>query len=163
MEAAIRGARPEEAEAICRLINAAFAVERAFIAGQRTSPGEVRMLMEQGELLVAAGPGGELVGCVHVAAAPPEGRFAMLSVDPARQGSGLGRSLVAAAEDWCRARGCRAVAITIVNRRRELPGFYRALGYRETGEVRPFSPEDAPLLKVPAHFVCMRKELEAPR
>ena len=63
--------------------------------------------------------------------------------------------MMAAAEQYCRAAGCRAVDIKIVNLRTELPGFYRTLGYTDCGTM-PF--EDAKLTK-PAHFMLMTKEL----
>jgi len=80
----------------------------------------------------------------------------MLSVDPQRQGSGLGKLLVGAAEDYTRNRGCGAMDNTVVNLRTELPPFYRKLGYEETGT--------APLhegmnVTQPAHLIRMSKPL----
>jgi hypothetical protein len=51
--------------------------------------------------------------------------------------------------------GCSAIDIRIVNRRTELPPFYRALGFVEAG-TEVF--ED-PLLIKPAHFIRMTKEV----
>jgi GNAT superfamily N-acetyltransferase len=84
------------------------------------------------------------------------GYFGPLSVDPERQGSGTGKLLVKAAEDYARAHGCRFMDLRIVNLREELPAFYRKLGYAETG-TEPF-PETEPT-KLPCHLVCMSKAL----
>src|SRR5262249_45903364 len=82
----------------------------------------------------------------------------MLSVLPERQGQGIGRTLVIAAEDHCRSRGCTWMEIEVVNLRTELPPFYRRLGYQEADE-RPF-PDAARAMR-PCHFVVMRKPIRA--
>jgi hypothetical protein len=63
---------------------------------------------------------------------------------------------MAAAENRCRENGCRYVDLNIVNLREELPGFYRSLGYSETGTA-PF-PSDV-TTKQPCHFIQMSKPL----
>jgi GNAT superfamily N-acetyltransferase len=80
----------------------------------------------------------------------------MLSVDPARQGKGLARRLIEAVEDRCRAAGCAALDIDVVNLREELPAFYRRFGFMVTGQA-PFS--DAWKLRREAHLVVMSKPL----
>ena len=66
--------------------------------------------------------------------------FRMLSVDPAHQGRGIGRALVAACLDRARDRGCRAVVISTrsdgAERARRM---YRALGFTRLPE-RDWTP-----------------------
>ncbi len=62
----------------------------------------------------------------------------MLAVDPARQAGGLGRRLMAAAEDAARGFGARAMEMTVISRRAELIAYYERRGYARTGETRPF-------------------------
>lgn len=80
----------------------------------------------------------------------------MLAIDPNRQRSGLGRQLIAAAEDYCRAAGCRFMDITFVNLRKNLPGYYQRFGYVENGVLR-FPPDQVP--NQPVHLVQMSKPL----
>ncbi|HEV7502164.1 MAG TPA: GNAT family N-acetyltransferase [Vicinamibacteria bacterium] len=155
MTAAVRAAAPEEADALAALINAAFAVERFFIDGDRTSAAEVRALMGKGAFLVSEAQGA-LSGCVYVERRGARGYFGLLAVDPARKGTGLGRALVAAAEDRFRGQGCEAADISVVDLRQELPPFYRRLGYVETGTA-PF-PSDGKATR-PCHFILMSKPL----
>lgn len=51
-----------------------------------------------------------------------------LAVDPARRRAGLGRALMAAAEDWLRARGCPKLQLMLRADNGIALGFYAALG-----------------------------------
>jgi N-acetylglutamate synthase-like GNAT family acetyltransferase len=153
----MRRATADDAGAIAELVNRAFEVERFFAAGDRTDGEQVRRKLERGDFLLAE-EGGALIGCVYLEVQGDRGTFGMLSVSPLRQRSGLGRLLVEAAESHFRAAGCHAVDIQIVNLRTELPPYYRALGYAESGTA-PFPPE--PGLKRPVFFVRMSKPLRS--
>ena len=135
-----------------RLINAAFVVERFFIDVERVRLDEVRELQERGEFLVQ----GEIEACVYVEIRGERGYFGLLSVDPSRQGNGLGRALVEAAESYCRGHGCRWVDLRVVSVREDLPPFYRKLGYTESG-IEEFVSEFP--TKIPVHLVKMEKAL----
>jgi predicted N-acetyltransferase YhbS len=154
---ALRAAGPADAGAIAALINAAFQVERFFIDGDRTNEDEVRRYMAQGTFLVAEGDGAP-VGCIYVEQRGDRGYFGLLAVDPAQHGQGVGRTLIRAAEDRFRRAGCRAVDISVVDLRTELPPFYRRLGYVESGTAPFPDPEKATR---PCHFILMSKPLTA--
>lgn len=153
---ATRTAESGDAENIASLVNIAFRPERFFIDGDRTDPEKVRALFPKGKFLLAE-EGGTLVGCVYVELRGERGYFGLLAVDPARQRAGIGARLIAAAEDYCRAGGCRFMDLTMVNLRKELPGYYRRLGYLESGTL-PFPDEQHPP-KIPCHLVRMSKPL----
>jgi GNAT superfamily N-acetyltransferase len=80
----------------------------------------------------------------------------MLSIDPPRQGRGLGARLIAEAEDYCRRARCTEMELEVVNLRIELPPFYRRFGYVERG-TRPFT--DTERASQPCHFIVMSKPL----
>jgi len=144
-----------DVEALARLINGAFRVEQPFIEGDRTNPDGVRTYMEKGKFLLAEEAAG-LAGCVYVELRGDRGYLGLLGVDPPRQGTGLGRKLMDAAENFFRQAGCVAVDLRVVSARTPLPSFYRHLGYLETGTA-PFAP-DVPA-KVPCHYILMSKTL----
>ena len=151
----IRPALPADAESLVRLINAAFRVEQPFIEGDRTSPDGVRTYMEKGKFLLAENAAG-LAGCVYVELRANRGYLGLLGVDPLQQGTGLGRKLIDAAENYFREAGCVAIELRVISARTPLPAFYRHLGYIETGTA-PFAP-DVPA-KVPCHYILMSKTL----
>jgi GNAT superfamily N-acetyltransferase len=151
----VRTATIADVGALVSLINAAFAVERRFVDRDRTGVDEIASFLENGSFLIAEGAEGHADACVYVEIRGDRGYIGMLSVKPALQGQGVGRRMMAAAEQYCSAAGCRAIDIKIVNLRTELPPFYRMLGYTDTGTA----PFDDPKLTKPAHFILMAKAL----
>jgi GNAT superfamily N-acetyltransferase len=151
-----RDAVAADADNIARLVNAAFRTERFFTDADRTNPGKIRALMEKGKFLLAE-QDGRLTGCVYVELRGERGYFGLLAVETAIQRKGLGSQLVGAAEDYCRKAGCIFMDLTIVNLRKELPGFYARRGYAESGTL-PFPAEQDPP-KMPCHLVRMSKPL----
>jgi GNAT superfamily N-acetyltransferase len=151
----MRTAEENDAGAIARLVNTAFLVEQFFIERDRTDPETVRGLMQKGKFLLAE-EGPILLGCVYFELRGERGYFGMLSVDPSRQGTGVGRELVAAVEKYFRDAGCKFSDLKIVNVRTELNSLYRRWGYVDTGTAIYDDP--APT-KIPVHFINMSKPL----
>lgn len=151
----VRTATVTDVPPLVSLINAAFAVERAFVDRDRTDVDEIAAFLEKGIFLIADGIAGDADACIYVETRGDRGYIGMLAVRPGLQARGLGHRMMAAAEQYCRAAGCRVVDIRIVNLRLELPGFYRSLGYVDAG----ISTFDDPKLTKPAHFMLMTKEL----
>jgi ribosomal protein S18 acetylase RimI-like enzyme len=98
-------------------------------------------MMQNGEFLLAD-EAGRVVACVYVELRGTRGYFGMLAVDPKRQGEGIGRTMIEAAESYLRQAGCQHVDIAVLSLRPELPGLYRELGYAQTSteEFRPSRP-----------------------
>lgn len=148
-------ATPDQADAVAALVTLAYRVEDFLVDGDRTNAGEVREKMTHGAFLTLADPDGTLAGAVYVEVrGGTRGYFGMLSVHPARQGEGLARRLVEAAEAWARAAGCSHMDLHVLSPRLELPAFYRHLGYVESGTL----PFDEPA-KLPTHIMVMSKAL----
>ena len=151
----VRVARTDDASAVATLITLAYRVEDFFIDGDRTDAADVRRLMQHGVFLVLDASG-VMIGAVYVKVRADSGYFGMLAVDPSRQGEGLGRRLIEAAEEWCRSAGCTEMEIEVVSLRTELPPLYERFGYVLSG-TRPFA--DAHKSRIPCEFLVMKKEL----
>ena len=152
----MRIAQITDVDAIARLINAAFIVEQVAFDGDRIDAQGVGELLDKGAFLLGEDAAG-LAGCVYVEVRGARSYLGLLSVDPARQRAGLGRWLVAAAEDYSRKAGCCAMDLRIISPRAEsLLPFYKHLGYTKTGTA-PFSSDVQP--KVPCQYITMAKPL----
>ena len=151
----IRTATPADAEAIARLVNVAFLAERFFIERDRTNPATVRSLMAHGKFLLAE-DGQALVGCMHLEVNGERGYFGMLSIEPERQGQGVGHQLVNVVENYFRDAGCRFSDLKIVNVRTDLYDLYHRWGYGDTGTAVYDDPTPT---KIPVHFILMSKPL----
>ncbi len=148
-------AGPKDVPTIVSLINRAFAVERFFKNGDRTDAETVQQNMKDGTFLVMR-DGNEMIACAWIKITEDRAYLGTLSVDPARQKSGIGARMMQEAETYARARGCKALDIRIVNLRTELPGIYRKFGFVETG-IQELS--DFTKFTRPVHFVKMSKAL----
>jgi N-acetylglutamate synthase-like GNAT family acetyltransferase len=153
----IRIAGESDLEALMSLVNQAFEVEKFFLSGERLDAERTLEYFWKGRFLLAEDEGG-LAGCAYVELRGDRAYLGLLSVDPARQKSGLGRRLTAAAEEFAREMGARAMDLTVVNLRTELPPFYLKLGYRLDG-TEPIRAEMVPRARVPCHFIRMTKAL----
>lgn len=154
-----RLAGPADIPALARVINAAYKVEAFFLKAPRISEADLQATLESPTsifLILDGRERGTLAGAVQVELRGERGYFGLLSVDPARQGEGLGRALVEAAEAHCRAAGCVALDIDVVNLRTELPAFYAKFGLVPVSTA-PFPAEEK--LTRPAHLVVMSKSL----
>jgi len=152
----VRVAEIPDAEAIRRVINAAFRNAESFLIDRdRVDSETVHSLLKKGKFLVAE-ENDTLEGCVYVELRSERAYLGLLSVDPQRQKSGLGSLLMNEAERYCAGAGCKFMDLRIVNLRTENHAFYTRRGYVETG-TEPFPPDLNP--KLPCHFVNMSKPL----
>ncbi len=151
-----RLALPDEAETLAALISLAYRVEDFFKIGDRTDAAEVRAKMKDGAFILLEDAERRIAGVVYVATHDRVGYFGMLSIDPLRQGQGLGSRLIGEAEDYCRRAGCSEMELEVVNLRTELPPYYRRFGYVERG-TRPFTETER--TSQPCHFIVMSKPL----
>jgi ribosomal protein S18 acetylase RimI-like enzyme len=146
-----RQATVSDVPAIVRLVESAYrgeasrvgwTTEADLLDGQRTDPGAVaEMLRVPGStVLLAEEDGGQLVGCCRLEWRPDaEAYFGMFSVQPVRQGEGVGRQLLAEAERIAREDlAALTMVMTVIAQRTELIAWYERRGYRLTGETEPF-------------------------
>jgi ribosomal protein S18 acetylase RimI-like enzyme len=148
--------------------DAGWTTEVDHFQGDRTSEELLRediVANAEAALLVWRPPAGDgLLGCVWVA---PEGDgiwyLGSLSIDPRYQNRGLGRKLLAAAEDWVRERGGRGIRMTVINVRDTLLSWYARRGYAPRSETEPF-PYGDNRFGIPKrddlHFVVLAKRLD---
>lgn len=122
--------------------------EADLVTGERTDLETLRLLLDGPSCLLVAVEDGVILGCVNIANRGGGLTYlGLLGVDPQRQTGGIGKLLLAAAEQRARDRfDATRIEMTVIERRVELIAWYRRHGYAPTGETRPFPvPLDPPL------------------
>ncbi|HEY3766928.1 MAG TPA: GNAT family N-acetyltransferase [Gaiellales bacterium] len=124
-----------DAAAVTACVRAAYAEHVAAI-GREPAPmaADYARLIAEGAVWVAR-DGARIVGVLVVRPRPPELLLENVAVAPDRRGQGLGRTLIACAEEHARQAGFEAVALYTNARMTANLRLYPALGYRETGRA----------------------------
>ena len=105
---------------------------------------------EDSDCFVAVDPGGRVVGFAEVrlreyaedCRSSPVGYLEGIYIEPDARGSGVGRRLVLAGEEWARSKGCTEMASDRALENEESGAFHLAVGYEES-----------------IRMVCYRKDL----
>ncbi len=122
--------------------------EADLVSGTRTDlPTLQAIIADPAQALLTLFESRTPLGCVNVANRGDDLAYlGLLCIEPARQGDGLGRDLLAAAEDHARdVFGCAGIEMTVLEQRGELIAYYERRGWQQTGERRPFPvPLDPP-------------------
>ena len=146
---------------------AGWSHEADLLDGQRTDLAELdSILANPAQHLLVLRNGDESSACVALTEKGAGLAYlGLLTVDPRRQASGLGRMLLAAAEDHAATYlGAARIEMTVIAQREELIAWYERRGYRPTGERRPF-PHGDPRAGLPKRhdleFVVLEKRLGA--
>lgn len=90
---------------------------------------------EESTVLVARDATGELLGTVMVGQDGHRGWIYYLAVEERLQGQGLGKQLLAGAEDWLRGRGVPKLMLMVRQENAAVQDFYRGLGYTDQDTV----------------------------
>jgi ribosomal protein S18 acetylase RimI-like enzyme len=136
--------------------------EALILEGPRSSSAEVERLVRDREArFVIAEDGGRLVGCALVRREGHGAYFGMFAIDPAAQGGGLGKALLARCEAAARELwGAREMRLTVISLRDQWIGWYERRGFVQTGEHEPFPFDEAPgALRTDFDLTVLRKPL----
>ncbi|GGU27318.1 GNAT family N-acetyltransferase [Lentzea flava] len=134
----------------------------------RTSEAEVADLIEAGQIAVVRSDE-RVVGAVRIQQLSDSlGEFGMLVAAPQERGTGVGRKLVAFAEQWGRDRGLSHMQLELLVPqtwkhpvKEFLRGWYTRIGYRvvRTGDLGEDYPALVPRLACPCDFLVFHKDL----
>jgi len=117
-----------------------WTTEADLLDGQRTDPADVaEVLAAPDSAVLLASIDGELLACCHIERHGESAYFGMFAVHPPRQGSGLGRLVLAEAERYAsQSWQCTSMHMKVIDVRSDLMAWYERRGYRRTGEYSPF-------------------------
>ena len=112
--------------------------EADLIDGTRTSTVEIFAAINDPKtyVLVAMTEGDGVVGCASITFEGQVCSFGKFAVDPSRQAGGIGKLLLAAAEQVAtRNFGVSIMKMLVIDGRSELEAFYERRGYARTGNI----------------------------
>ena len=144
-----RAAEDHDVPAVVELVESAYRGDRSrggwtteadLLGGQRTDAEEVRSLISRrGSLILLAEEADELLACCHLERREAgNAYFGMFAVRPDRQGTGLGKRVLAEARRIAASWGCHRIVMTVIRQRTDLIAWYRRLAFEPTGETEPF-------------------------
>ncbi|MFD0782512.1 GNAT family N-acetyltransferase [Micromonospora azadirachtae] len=135
---------------------------------ERTNADEVAQFIKSRELLVAR-DGQAVIGALRVRRLADQlAEFGMLVAEPAHRGTGVGRRLVAHAEQWARDQDLRTMQLELLVPRawthpvkEFLNDWYTRIGYRKlrTTQLEEAYPALQPFLATESDFVIYHKDL----
>lgn len=147
-----RLATTADVDAIVALVNSAYRGEHSrkgwtteadLLDGQRADASMIGALIDPpANQLLLMHEASMLLGSVHLGCNGADGYLGMFTIEPTRQGDGLGRAFLAAAESHLKELGCSHIDITVITVRTELIAWYRRRGFVDTGEIRAFPQGD---------------------
>lgn len=85
---------------------------------------------------------GAIEGCVFLHKKDAKLYLGMFSVSPSAQGKGIGKKILAAAEDYAKENNCSSIYMTVITVRKKLIAWYERSGYKKTGKVLPFPVDE---------------------
>lgn len=168
----VRNGTRSDVPDIVRLLNSAYrgessrlgwTTEADLIGGNvRTNEEDVSSVMNKpgSVFLLLISPDHRVVGCVNLQRLDDWVYLGMFAVDPASQGGGLGRKLMHEAETWTLSNGRSILKMWVISVRSELIGWYKRMGFRDTGERKEFKEDglSGPHLR-PLEFMVLEKEI----
>ncbi len=130
---------------ICELINLAYRGEDGWtretklISGNRSTPNEVNgYLLDQNAYLFIAKDQHEIVSCICIELNENDAHIGFFAVHPKLQGHGVGKIILAQAENYAISRlNAKKLMMTVVSQR-ELIAYYERRGYQRTGVIKNF-------------------------
>lgn len=141
---AFRTANLDDVDALVQLVNNAYhpepgigawTDESRFVNGTRTNQQALKKLLAKDGSVVLLGMREDtILACVHVEKSASHAHIGMLAVNPAWQGAGIGKQMLAQAEAYARHHfDIEKFVLLVISLRRELLAFYLRRGYLETG------------------------------
>jgi ribosomal protein S18 acetylase RimI-like enzyme len=165
-------ATTKDAQVLDVLINSAYrgdssrrgwTTEADLLDGGRTDASALRDILHRPDsALLKYVDNGKLIGCVELRQEDDRLYLGMLTVKPDMQNKGIGKKLLAAADDEAVRRQCKVIYMTVISLRKELIEWYIRHGYQLTGERKPFIFEDSRFgePRQQLEFVVMEKSID---
>ena len=162
----------EDIPSLVQLINSAYrgeaskqgwTTEAYLLKGElRTDEDSLASILEikDAVMLKYVSEDGIITGCVYLHKQERGLYLGMLTVSAALQGAGIGKKLLAAADEYAKENNCSHIFMNVISLRAELIAWYERHDYYQTEERKPFlNDERFGIPTQPLEFLIMEKKV----
>lgn len=161
----------EDIPALVTLINSAYrgetskkgwTTEAHLLEGKRTDEQEMtEIFVHPKNTILKFTENDKIIGSVLLVEKGHQLYLGMLTVSPELQNGGIGKKLLAEAENHAKSLGLSSIIMTVISVREELIAWYKRHGYVDTGEREAFPESDihVTVSKEPLEFIYLEKKL----
>jgi ribosomal protein S18 acetylase RimI-like enzyme len=139
-----------------------WTTEANLLEGKRTNEEELtETILNPKNTILKYTENDKIIGSVLLVEKENQLYLGMLTVSPELQNSGIGKQLLAEAENHAKALGLSSIIMTVISVREELIAWYKRHGYVDTGEREAF-PESGihvTVSEVPLEFIYLEKRI----
>jgi len=139
-----------------------WTTEANLLEGKRTNEEELtETILNPKNTILKYTENGQIIGSVLLVEKEHQLYLGMLTVSPELQNSGIGKKLLAEAENHAKSLGLSSIVMTVISVREELIAWYKRHGYVDTGEREAF-PESGihvTVSEVPLEFIYLVKKI----
>lgn len=161
----------QDIPALTILINSAYrgetskkgwTTEANLLEGKRTNEEELtETLLDPKNTILKFTDNDTIIGSVLLIEKEHQLYLGMLTVSPELQNSGIGKKLLAEAENHAKALGLSSIIMTVISVREELVAWYKRHGYADTGEREAFPESEihVTISEKPLEFIYLEKKI----
>ncbi|MDL2142234.1 GNAT family N-acetyltransferase [Flavobacterium tructae] len=159
----------QDISALTVLINSAYrgetskkgwTTEANLLEGKRTDEQEMtEIFLDPKNTILKYTEKDHIIGSVLLVEKGHQLYLGMLTVSPELQNSGIGKKMLAEAENHAKALGLSSIIMTVISVREELIAWYKRHGYVDTGEREafPVSEIHVTISEEPLEFIYLEK------
>ena len=161
----------QDIPALTILINSAYrgetskkgwTTEANLLEGKRTNEEELtETVLDSKNTILKFTENDTIIGSVLLVEKEHQLYLGMLTVSPELQNSGIGKKLLAEAENHAKTIGLSSIIMTVISVREELVAWYKRHGYVDTGEREAFPESEihVTISEKPLEFIYLEKKI----
>lgn len=161
----------QDIPALTILINSAYrgetskkgwTTEANLLEGKRTNEEELTETMQNPKnTILKFTENDKIIGSVLLVEKEHQLYLGMLTVSPELQNNGIGKKMLAEAENHAKSLGLTGIIMTVISVREELIAWYKRHGYVDTGEREAFPESEihVTISEEPLEFIYLEKKI----
>ncbi|WP_166924525.1 GNAT family N-acetyltransferase [Flavobacterium poyangense] len=139
-----------------------WTTEANLLEGKRTNESELGEIINNPKnTILKFTENDRIIGSVLLVKKEQQLYLGMLTVSPELQNSGIGKKMLAEAENHAKSLGLSSIIMTVISVREELIAWYKRHGYIDTGEREAFPESEihVTISEEPLEFIFLEKKI----